>query len=95
VGNNFNFSQINKDMKAVMTKENKTQNDKVRVQFDFNKESLEKLDEIVKTINVSTRAEAIRKALTILTEFIDAESRGAKMMLKEKDGTLIQIMPLF
>lgn len=82
-------------MKAIMTKENKTQNEKVRVQFDFNKESLEKLDEIVKTINASTRAEAIRKALMLLTELINAESRGAKMMLREKDGTLVQIMPLF
>ena len=82
-------------MKAVMSKENKTQNEKVRVQFDFNKESLGKLDEIVKSINVSTRAEAIRKALMLLTELIDAESRGAKMLLREKDGTLIQIMPLF
>lgn len=78
-----------------MSKENKIINEKVRVQFDFNKESLEKLDEIVKTINASTRAEAIRKALTLLTELIDAEGRGAKMMLREKDGTLVQIMPLF
>jgi hypothetical protein len=68
---------------------------RVRVQFDFSKESLTKLDEIVLRVNASTRAEVIRRALTLLTEVLEAEGRGAKMLFREADGTTIQIMPLF
>lgn len=74
---------------------NKVVTEKARVQFDFSKESLDKLDEIVESINASTRAEVIRRALTLFTEILAAEKRGAKVLLREKDGTLIQLMPLF
>lgn len=74
--------------------DSKTSSDKARVQFDFSKESLAKLDELVKSTSAHTRAEVIRKALTLLNEVLDAEQRGAKLMLREPDGTLIQIMPL-
>lgn len=74
---------------------NKTTTEKARVQFDFSKESLDKLDEIVEKVNASTRAEVIRRALTLFTEVLAAEQRGAKVLFREKDGTLIQIMPLF
>jgi metal-responsive CopG/Arc/MetJ family transcriptional regulator len=74
---------------------NKVVTEKARVQFDFSKESLDKLDEMVESINASTRAEVIRRALTLFTEILSAEKRGAKVLLREKDGTLIQLMPLF
>ncbi len=77
-------------------KENEAQtSDKVRVQFDFSKESLDKLDEIKDSVNASTRAEVIRRALTLFTEVLSAEQRGAKLLFREADGTLIQLMPLF
>lgn len=76
-------------------KESKPGAAKARVQFDFSKESLDKLDEIVETVNASTRAEVIRRALTLFTEVLAAEQRGAKILLREPDGTLIQLMPLF
>jgi metal-responsive CopG/Arc/MetJ family transcriptional regulator len=85
-------------MSAVAKKEkgsNKTITDKARVQFDFSKESLDKLDEIVEKVNASTRAEVIRRALTLFTEILAAEKRGAKVMFREQDGTLVQVMPLF
>jgi Arc/MetJ-type ribon-helix-helix transcriptional regulator len=85
-------------MSAVAKKQNvsnKVTTDKARVQFDFSKESLDKLDEIVKSVDASTRAEVIRRALTLFTEILAAESRGAKVLFREKDGTLIQLMPLF
>lgn len=86
------------DMSAVAKKErvsNKVTTDKARVQFDFSKDSLDRLDEIVESVNASTRAEVIRRALTLYTEVLAAEKRGAKVLFREKDGTLIQIMPLF
>jgi Arc/MetJ-type ribon-helix-helix transcriptional regulator len=85
-------------MPAVAEKEkvsNKVVTDKARVQFDFNKESLDKLDEMVEAVGASTRAEVIRRALTLLTEILAADKRGAKVLFREKDGTMIQLMPLF
>ena len=57
--------------------------------------SLDKLDEMVEAINATTRAEVIRRALTLFTEVMAAEERGAKIFFREKDGTMIQVMPLF
>jgi len=68
---------------------------KARIQFDFSKDSLSKLDEIVSLVSATTRAEVIRRALTLYTEVLEAEKRGAKILFREADGTMIQIMPLF
>jgi hypothetical protein len=65
------------------------------VQFDFSRASLAKLDEIVSLVNATTRAEVIRRALTLYTEVLEAEKRGTKILFREADGTLIQILPLF
>lgn len=80
-----------------MKKEKASQptDEKARVQFDFSKESLEKLDEIVSSVGASTRAEVIRRALMLYTEVLEAEKRGTKLLFRDPDGTLIQIMPLF
>lgn len=87
------------EMAAVIGKEtnkdSRSMQDKARVQFDFSKESLTKLDEIVSAVNASTRAEVIRRALTLYTEVLEAEKRGAKIFFREPDGSMIQIMPLF
>lgn len=85
-------------MAAVMEKESnkdsRSTQDKARVQFDFSRESLAKLDEIVLTVNANTRAEVIRRALTLYTEVLEADKRGAKLCFKEPDGSMVQIMPL-
>jgi hypothetical protein len=84
-------------MIAVMKKEKGAlaAEEKARVQFDFSQASLKKLDEIVASVNASTRAEVIRRALTLYTEVLEAEKRGAKILFRESDGTMVQIMPLF
>jgi hypothetical protein len=84
-------------MVAVMKKEVPTQpgHEKARVQFDFSKESLGKLDELVSTVNASTRAEVIRRALTLYTEFLEAQQQGAKIFFRDRDGNMVQVMPLF
>jgi hypothetical protein len=84
-------------MKTVMKKEKevKSISDKARVQFDFSKESLEKLDEIKGAINASTRAEVIRQALTLYTKILEADRRGAKVLFEEKDGKQAELMILF
>jgi metal-responsive CopG/Arc/MetJ family transcriptional regulator len=82
---------------AVMEKQKDPQpvQEKARVQFDFSRESLAKLDEIVSLVSASTRAEVIRRALTLYTEVLEAEKRGAKILFRESDGTMVQIIPLF
>lgn len=79
-------------MKEAMKKEVES---KARVQFDFSKESLKKLDDLVQKTGASTRAELIRRALALYTEVLEAEDRKAKILFREKDGTLIQLMPHF
>ena len=69
--------------------------DKARVQFDFSRESLAKLDEIKTLVSATTRAEVIRRALTLYTEVLEAEQRGAKLMFRETDGSLVRVLPLF
>lgn len=76
-------------------KDSRTSQDRARVQFDFSKESLAKLDDIVKTVNAATRAEVIRRALTLYTEILEAEQRGAKIFFREPDGSMVKIVPLF
>lgn len=80
----------------VMTtkKEKDSGTPKVRVQFDFSKESLDKLDELVSTLSAATRAEVIRRALTLFTEVVDADRRGAKIYIREPDGEMVRLMPL-
>lgn len=69
--------------------------DTVRVQFDFSKQSLDKLDEIVKQVNAATRAEVIRRALTLYTEILEAKQRGAEIHFRETDGSHVKLLPLF
>lgn len=81
-------------MKAVMKKETSSGSEKARVQFDFSKESLDKLDEIKDTVNATTRAEVIRHALKLFTEVLEAEKRGAQVVFRESDGTQTRLMLL-
>jgi hypothetical protein len=76
-------------------KDSRPMQEKARVQFDFSKDSLAKLDEIVRTVDATTRAEVIRRALTLYTEVLDAQQRGARIYFRESDGSMVQIMPLF
>jgi hypothetical protein len=67
---------------------------RVRVQFDFSKRSLDKLDELQTELQASTRAEVIRHALQLFTECVEARRRGAEVLLREPDGTMTKIILL-
>lgn len=58
---------------------------KVRLNFDFSEESLNKLDEIANTIGAPTRAEVIRRALKLFAKVIEFEKNGATLVV-EKPG---------
>lgn len=79
---------------AQQNEEKKDASGKARIQFDFSKESLAKLDELMKSTSAHSRAEVIRKALTLLNVVLDAERRGGQLMLKEPNGEIVRIMTL-
>lgn len=58
----------------------------VRVQFDFNKSSLQNLDEIARTLGL-TRAGVIRAALSLFAEAVAVKIRGGSVRIREKDGS--------
>jgi metal-responsive CopG/Arc/MetJ family transcriptional regulator len=58
----------------------------VRVQFDFNREALNALDELVADLNVKTRAEVIRRALEVYIEIREAKGKKAKVYIEEQQG---------
>lgn len=80
-------------MPVSSSQEKKSEN-KVRVQFDFSKKSLSKLDELVEALGAGTRAEVIRRALTIFTELLNAEQRGAALVLREANGKEKELLTL-
>lgn len=72
----------------------KSKNGMVRVQFDFSEESLKVLDDLVKDLNVKTRAEVIRRALEVYIEIREAKSKKAKVYIEEPDGTRTRVLGL-
>lgn len=61
-----------------------TQNKK-RVQFDFHPQALEKLDGLVEKTGSSSRAEVVRKALSLLSMTIDAQEAGKSIYFVDGD----------
>ena len=61
---------------------------KQRLQFDFSKDAVEKLDEIKKRTNSATRAEVVRRSLR-LYDWITYELNQGAVFGIEKEGKLI------
>lgn len=72
----------------------KSKNGMVRVQFDFSEEALDVLDDLLKDLNVKTRAEVIRRALEVFIELREAKGKKAKVYIEEQDGTRTRILGL-
>ena len=73
---------------------NKSKSDMVRVQFDFSREALKALDDLVADLNVKTRAEVIRRALEVYIEIREAKGKKAKVYIEDPDGTRTRILGL-
>jgi metal-responsive CopG/Arc/MetJ family transcriptional regulator len=67
-------------------KQAKSKNDMVRVQFDFSRDALSALDELVKALNVKTRAEVIRRALEVYIEIREAKSKKARVYIEDQQS---------
>jgi metal-responsive CopG/Arc/MetJ family transcriptional regulator len=68
---------------------------KRRVQFEFDIRALAKLDQVVESTDATTRAEVIRRALSLYVQYVDSAQRGATLCLEEPDGTLKRFLPLW
>ena len=68
---------------------------KKRVQFDFESKALERLDKMVDSTGATTRAEVIRRALSVFATFVDAAERGANVSIEEPDGTRTKCLPMW
>ncbi|MDQ5827376.1 MAG: ribbon-helix-helix domain-containing protein [Chloroflexota bacterium] len=73
---------------------NESKSDMVRIQFDFSRDALRSLDQLVKDTNVKTRAEVIRRALEVYIDLLEAKGKKAKVFIEELDGTRTRILGL-
>lgn len=60
--------------------------DKVRLQFDFSKEAVEKLDELKDRLGASSRAEVIRRALALMDRVSSSSQAGAEITIQNPKG---------
>lgn len=67
--------------------------DNKRVQFEFSKVALERLDELVDVTDASSRAEVVRTALRVYDYIIEQSTKGYTMGF-EKDGEIFKVLPL-
>jgi metal-responsive CopG/Arc/MetJ family transcriptional regulator len=60
--------------------------EKVRVQFDFQLDALEHLDELVAATGAASRAEVVRRALSLYDAVLVAQQEGKEVVLKKGKG---------
>lgn len=60
---------------------------KRRLQFDFSGEAVTHLDELVKDLNATSRAEVVRRALSLLSRVTVHINDGGAVILRSKDGS--------
>ncbi|HWR97290.1 MAG TPA: ribbon-helix-helix protein, CopG family [Candidatus Methanoperedens sp.] len=60
--------------------------DKVRLQFDFSQEAVDKLDELKDRLGASSRAEVIRRALALMDRVSTSSQAGAEITIKSPKG---------
>lgn len=58
-----------------------TKTGKIRVQFDFTESQVKELDALVESANASTRAEIVRAAVRVYGILLEAQSKGAAIIL--------------
>lgn len=76
--------------------ETKTQNeDKKRVQFDFTEASLARLDALAAEAGSPTRADLVRRALSLYDAYVQAKKRKAEFFFHEADGTQSRVIAVF
>lgn len=60
-----------------------------RIEFDFSNESVSKLDELVERTNSATRAELLRRALSVYEYLKNQTDQGYKINLSKDDEKIL------
>jgi|LakMenEpi03Aug12_release.lakeMendotaPanAssembly.Ray.scaffolds.fasta_scaffold953918_2 Arc/MetJ-type ribon-helix-helix transcriptional regulator len=63
-----------------------------RIQFDFSPAAVDKLDEMVSATGAASRAEVVRRALSLYENMLFRQEENTEVFLKKPDGTMVQIM---
>lgn len=69
------------------------ENNRIRVQFDFTKESDARLEELKRKVDASTKAEVLRNALKLYEWFVDEVSPEYVLNVEDKEGNNVFRIP--
>ena len=64
---------------------------KYRVQLDFAADAFNELNDLMKRLGASSRAEVIRNALGVLRWVTKHLSEGSKIVVERKDGKRVEV----
>lgn len=70
---------------------NKPQPDIVRVQFDFARDVVTRIDALKVPLNANSRADVMKCLIPCGELIINAKQRGAAIFVREADGTMKQV----
>ena len=59
---------------------------KVRMEFDFTQVAADKLEELRRRIDAGSRAEVVRRALSLLDYATGEEVNGSRVVIRRPDG---------
>jgi len=60
--------------------------EKQRLQFDFSKPAVKRLDQLVNRLGAASRAEVIRRALELIDLISMAKAKKSEIIIKGSDG---------
>lgn len=62
---------------------------KIRVQFEFTPQALERLDALIEETGATTRAETVRAALRLYEWFVDAADRNSIIKVVNENDEIV------
>ena len=71
---------------AIPLSATETETNRRRLQFDFSQDATERLDDMVELTGASSRAEVVRRALSLLDHVLASELKGGALMMEWPDG---------
>jgi len=68
---------------------------KHRVQFNFTEDLIGEIDELIDELGYTSRAELLRQSARLMKRLHAYQKDGAVIQVREKDGTIKQLMIIF
>lgn len=64
----------------------------IRVQFDFSPESLKKLDRLKDQVGAATRAEVVRRALSLYARVASFQGSDGDLCIRRRNGQIAELV---